>query len=302
MRNIIQGLLAFVIIASFSIPIIAQDDDYTWWNNKHNWDGHSPWTSYLTYSPAYFGPNALPVPEIRDAAIDRKMGVESRADLHFSKGDNTQNLFLKLHYPFWDGRIAVEVYGVPVEHFKMDTLTRDKRAGRDKDARGVVAGDVHFGTLIQLLRDKDRWPDLLLGFSFRAPSGGGLGNARYTDAPGYHFDVSAGKSFPLGEKLQLRPYFMLGFYVWQTNLEINPQNDAFLYGAGLSLLHERFECHARWGGYKGYLNNGDAPMVLRARAAYKFANADLRLSFQQGLHDFEYSTISLGVVFWVNVR
>lgn len=301
MHHLIKSAFLILLLAAGTKYCLAQDDDYTWWNNKHNWDGHSPWTSYLTYSPAYFGPNALPVPEIRDAAIDKRMGLESRADLHFSTGDNTQNLFLKLHYPFWDGRVAVQVYGVPAEHFIMDTLTRDERAGRDKDARGVVAGDVHFSTLIQLLRNKEHWPDLLLGFSFRAPSGGGLGNARYTDAPGYHFDISGGKSFALGEKLQFRPYLMLGFYVWQTNLEINPQNDAFLYGAGLSLFGEGFECHARWGGYKGYLNNGDAPMVLRARASYSFSNTDLRLSFQQGLHDFEYSTVSLGVVVWVDM-
>jgi len=162
-----------------------------------------------------------------------------------------------------------------------------------------VAGDIWFGTLIQLLRDHASWPDLLLGLSFRAPSGGGLGDARYTDAPGYYFDFSAGKSFRPGAKLMLRPHAMLGFYVWQTNIDINPQNDAFLYGAGLSLYNDHFEVNARWGGYLGYLNNGDTPMVLRANAIWKLSRTHLKLSFQQGLHDFGYTTASLGAVFWL---
>ncbi len=290
-------LFLSLLLPAFVAP--AQDDDYSWWNNRHGWDGYSSWTKYLTYSAACFGPNALPVPEIRDALIGSRASLEARADLHFSRGDDTQNLFMKFRYPFLDGRVAVEAYGVPIEHYVLDTVTRDERAARSRDPRGFVAGDIWFGTLIQLLRDHAGWPDLLLGLSFRAPSGGGLGDARYTDAPGYYFDLSAGKSFKAGAKLMLRPHAMLGFYVWQTNIDINPQNDAFLYGAGLSVYNDHFECNARWGGYLGYLNNGDAPMVVRANTIWKLQYTHLKLSFQQGLHDFGYTTVSVGAVFWL---
>ena len=260
-RIVITLFMLFTGIISF-----AQDDDYTWWNNKHHWDGVTSWIYYLIYSPAYMGPNALPVPEIRQGYIEQRISLETRADLHFSTGDNTQNLFLKLRFPFWKGRLAVEMYGVPVEYFKMDTLTRDERRGRDRNPEGFAAGDIYIGTLIQLLRDRGSWPDLLLGMTFRTATGGNLSNARYTDAPGYFFDLSAGKSFKTGPKLFIRPFVMMGFYVWQTNLDNWRQNDAFLYGIGISLYNDNFECNAKYGGYKGYIGNGDAPMVFRADA------------------------------------
>jgi hypothetical protein len=278
------------------LPLLAQED-YDWWNKKHNWDGHSPWRSYLTYSPAYFGPNALPVPEIRHAMINDYASLESRVDLHFSDGDKTQDLFLKLNYPFVDGRVAFEISWVPVEHFELDTITRDERAVRFQDAKGYVVGDIAFSTLIQILSGHRSWPDLLLGVSFRAPSGGGLGYARYTDAPGYHFDFSAGKNFSTGERVTLRPFAMFGFYVWQTNIDQSPQNDAFLYGLGLLLQNSSFECQANWGGYMGYMDNGDSPMVARFNARYKLPIVHLKLSLQQGIQDFEYTSIGLGVVF-----
>lgn len=298
MLRMLSRLLVFLLLVCFCWQANAQDDGYAWWNEKHNWDGVTNWWKYMTYSPAYMGANALPVPEIRNATIEKKVNLETRGDFHFSKGDNTQNLFLRLRYPLWDGRIAIELYGVPIEHFKTDTITRDERAARDYDAEGWAAGDLYIGTLIQLVRDHKSWPDILLGITLRTATGGGLGNARFTDTPGYFFDVSFGKSFDVSPKLKLRPYVMLGFYVWQTNRDDYRQNDAFLYGVGLSLYNEKFECNAKYGGYKGYIGNGDAPMVFRANAIYKLPKTHLKLSFQQGLQDYEYSTVSFGAVFF----
>jgi len=293
MKKLFTILFVIIFISPYAIS-----QDYDWWNKKHNWDGVTNWARYLIYSPAYLGPNALPVPEIRDALIEKSINLETKADFHFSKGDNTQNLFLKLFYPFWDGRVAVEIFAVPIEHFKMDTITRDERAGRDPDGEGYAAGDIYIGTLIQLLREHKHWPDLLLGITLRTASGGNVGNARYTDAPGYYFDLSAGKTFQAGQNLSLRPYVMFGFYAWQTNRDDYRQNDAFLYGVGLSFFNKHFECNTKYGGYKGYIGNGDAPMVLRAHAIYKFPKTHLKLSFQQGLQDIGYSTVSLGAVFY----
>jgi hypothetical protein len=90
---------------------------------------------------------------------------------------------------------------------------------------------------------------------------------------------------------------MIGFYVWQTNRDDWRQNDALLYGLGLAALGNKYEINIKWGGYKGYIGNGDAPMVFRANAIYKFPKTHLKLSFQQGLHDFDYSSISFGGVF-----
>lgn len=298
MNRSLSRLLLFLMLCGLAMQSNAQDDGYQWWNNKHNWDGVTNWWKYMTYSPAYMGANALPVPEIRDASIEKKVNLETRGDFHFSKGDKTQNLFLRLRYPLWDGRIAIELYGIPIEHFKTDTITRDERAARDYDAEGWAAGDLYIGTLIQLVRNHKSWPDILLGISLRTATGGGLGSARYTDTPGYFFDLSFGKSFSVSPKLKLRPFVMLGFYVWQTNRDDYRQNDAFLYGLGLSFYNDKFEFNAKYGGYKGYIDNGDAPMVFRANAIYKFPKTHIKLSFQQGLQDYDYSTVSFGAVFF----
>lgn len=298
MLKVLTRFVLFILLSSSCIGLFAQDEGYSWWNNKHNWDGVTNWMYYLKYAPKYFGPNALPVSEIRNALIEDRISLETRADLHFSKGDNTQNLFFKLKYPFWEGRLALEIYAVPVEFYKMDTLTRDERISRDRDGEGYAVGDLYFGTLIQIVKGHKTWPDLLLGITLRTASGGNLGGARYTDAPGYYFDLSAGKTFFSDKKVSLRPYAMLGFYVWQTNRDDWRQNDALLYGLGLSLFNQKFECNAKYGGYKGYIGNGDAPMVFRANVIYKLPKTHFKLAFQQGLQDFDYSTISLGAVFY----
>ena len=142
MLKVLTRFIIFILLSSSCIGLFAQDEGYSWWNNKHNWDGVTNWMYYLKYAPKYFGPNALPVPEIRNAQIEDRISLETRADLHFSKGDNTQNLFFKLKYPFWEGRLALEIYAVPIEFYKMDTLTRDERVSRDKDGEGYAVGDL----------------------------------------------------------------------------------------------------------------------------------------------------------------
>ena len=294
MHNRISGFLYFFLLLIVT-PVIAQDN-YEWWNKKHNWDGVSSWSSYLIYSPAYFGPNALPVPEIRDGSIKKRINLETRSDMHLSRGDNTFDLFLKLDVPLFDGKVAIEAFGVPFEVYEMDTVTRDERAVRDRDAEGTAVGDLYVSTKIQLLRDYKGWPDLMLGITLRTASGNSLGDARYTDAPGYYFDLSAGKSYEIGNTLFIRPFAMLGFYVYHTNREDWRQNDAFLYGLGLSAYSQQWKFSASWGGYKGYFNDGDAPMVARANVLYKFKKLHLKLAFQQGLHDFKYSSVRIGTV------
>jgi len=92
-------------------------------------------------------------------------------------------------------------------------------------------------------------------------------------------------------------YAMVGFYVFQTNLEKYPQNDAFQYGTGLDLNFGRFQLDQQWGGYIGYLENGDKPMVYRLNLTwYSQKTMDLKLRFQQGFFDFPYTSIRLSTV------
>ena len=272
--------------------------DYSWWGKVHNWDGITSWYNYLKFSPGYFGPNALPVPEITKGFVMDKGSIELAVDGHFSKGDNTQNLFTKLYYPIVANLIAIESYVVPIEHFKMDTATRDDRAARIKSGEGTAGGDIYFGTIIQLVKNK-KFPDIAIRLSCRTASGTNVSAARYTDAPGYFFDLSGGKDFKIknSENKKIRVYGMLGFYSWQTNSEAHRQDDALLYGAGIDFSCEKYTISASSAGYIGYINNHDSPAVVRLNILRKGKSFNYGISTQYGLHDFYYKSIRLSLIY-----
>lgn len=56
-------------------------------------------------------------------------------------------------------------------------------------------GEIHLNTNIQLL---NKWRENFhsgLRIGYRLPTSNGLGMARFTDAPGYYFDLNAAKPF-----------------------------------------------------------------------------------------------------------
>ncbi|MCF8298328.1 MAG: hypothetical protein K9J13_12350, partial [Saprospiraceae bacterium] len=270
----------------------------------HNWDNHTHWTQYLTVSPDYFGPNALPVPEIANGKIKDKLEFENGLYQHFSKGDYTANCFSHLSIPI-EEKVVIESYMVPVEYFKFDTLIRDKRATREIDGEGFASGDVYFGTRIQIIENHKKLPDIALGLSFKTASGSQLRNARYTDTPGYFFDLSFGKDLKTNKKLfeNLRVYGVLGFYSWQTYMENNQQNDAILYGGGFEMEFSKLKINNSLGGYYGYLNNGDRPMVYHFDLLTSIHNSFMyKLSYQYGINDFPYQTVGLSLIYNVNLQ
>ena len=171
------------------IKVGVAQKDYAWWNNKHNWDGITHWSQYIIVSPKFMGPNALPVPKVRNALINEDVQLEAGSDFHFNKGDNTQNLFFGLFLPFAESKIAIEIYGVPLEHYNMDTVTRDERRAREKSTEGFASGDLYFGTVIQLIKNKRNLPDMTISLNAKTASGTNFENARFTDSPGYFFDL-----------------------------------------------------------------------------------------------------------------
>jgi hypothetical protein len=60
--------LLFFFVTCTLCPLTAQEN-FSWWNELHNWDGLSPWEGYLIVSPDFFGPNALPVPKLQNGRI-----------------------------------------------------------------------------------------------------------------------------------------------------------------------------------------------------------------------------------------
>jgi hypothetical protein len=243
------------------------------------------------------GPNALPVPEVKTGRLPDKASIRLFTDLHYSNGDNTQDVFSSLYLPLAGNKVGLELYGVMVEHYKMDITTRDQRHSRDFDAKGFSVGDLNIATLIALTRDHGKLPDMLIRIAFRIPSGSNMRGARFTDAPGYHFDLLLSKN--LTENLELTG--MAGFYSWQLNYNtervLYHQNDAFLYGAGLIFSKKRIKIEGCIAGYAGYINIKDSPMILRLKTELSFGKVKGVLGLQQGvMDDFDYTTLRFGVI------
>lgn len=278
--------ISFLFIALVS----AGQDDWSWWNELHDWETGDPgWRNWIIMSPGYLGPNALPVPEVKRGFLSEKMECEITASNHFHSGDPTQDISGRGYFPFAKGKIAVEVYGVLFEHYAYTEEIRNERFSRDKNGKGTAIGDLYFSTLIQLVKDR-KFPNTLLRFATKTASGSNLDAGRYSDTPGYFFDLSFSKDYGQKEELVFRPYSMLGFYAWQTNDEGNLQNDAFLYGLGTDFEKNNWRFASSWSGYYGYKNNGDRPMQLNFELRKDYDKKAFRLQYQHGLHDWLYRT------------
>lgn len=288
-----------IVCLVFTNHFIAFAQDSQWWNELHNWDGVSSWKEYITYSSKYMGPNALPVPEINAGEFSRFTELELGLEQHLSPGDKTFNLLANVFLPVVKDRVGLRVNYRPVEFYEMDTVTRNERAARDYDPSGYSFGDIYFSTLIQVIKNHEKLPDLMLSINLKTASGTNLGNARHTDAPGYYFDASTGKTFQTGNKIitSWRPYFMWGFYSYQTNRNDYLQNDAFLYGIGFRVETPVVWIENQVGGYLGYFGNGDQPAVYRLKFNCRRESLlNCKLGFQIGLHDFPYYSVCLSGV------
>lgn len=106
--------ISFLFCLVLAVELNGQD--FNWWRNLVNWDGVTPWQRYLITTPAYPGPNALPVPLISNGSIDSINSVGLTSNLHFSRGDNTQNVAIYGNYCVVKERIAFDITWISYEH------------------------------------------------------------------------------------------------------------------------------------------------------------------------------------------
>jgi len=290
MRKII---LLFVCLT----PLFCYSEDYNWWNIKHGWEPGMPgWRSFLHITPGYLGPNALPVPEIKKGVVQAGTNLELGLDFHFREGDPTQNIFAKYYRSFADDRIAIELYGVVAEHYAMSDDVRDERIARDFDGKGFAAGDLYFSTLIQLVKNR-KFPNTMLRMAGRTASGSQLDAARYSDSPGYFFDLSFSKEYSCkNEKMSFTPFASAGFYSWQTNDVLNLQNDAYMYGLGADFRFSHWTISNSISGYSGYKHERDKPMVYSFDLNRTLKNKTIRLQYLYGIYVWTYQTLKLSLI------
>lgn len=296
-----KHLFLIIFLVLFSLLSVGQTD-WSWWNNTHGWEAGMPgWRDWIIISPGYLGPNALPVPEVKRGFLTTKGEFELTASGHFHSDDRTQDLAGRAYLPFANGKIAVEVYGVMLEHYSFTDEIRDERFSRDKDGEGYAIGDFYFSTLIQIFKDR-KFPNTLFRFTAKTASGSNLDGARYADSPGYFMDLSFSKDYGHAQAMVFRPYVMLGFYGWQTNDEENLQNDAFLYGIGSDFEKNNWRFTSSWSGYYGYIDNGDRPMQLNFELRKDYNKTAFRIQYQHGLHDWLYRTVRFSFLWKINMK
>jgi hypothetical protein len=269
------------------------------WAQTVNWDGVSHWSKYINMLPAHMGPNALPVPPSGNGHINSHSFVGATLQLHSAPGDHSQSIVLYGNYCLVKDVISFDASYIPAEYYTMsDTLKRERHVYyefyNDKKARGDLILNVN----IHLLKKLDKQVQLALQLGYRYPSSNGFGAARFTDDMGYYIDVSAGK--PLGNS-GLKFIAMAGFYCWQVEKGDLRQDDAFLYSGGFEWNKNGWNAQATIAGYVGYLENqGDKPCLARAAIEKKMHHTGILLKFQQGLHDYKYTTIEFGAKHYFN--
>lgn len=301
MRNFRTRSLGFVMsnILLFSTTLLLSQTDYSWWNQKHNWDGTSHWFNYMTMSPGYLGPNALPVPEFHGREIPNQHKISLGTEVHYSTGDKTANLYCSFTFPLFTEKASIHVDYRPVEIYRTDTITRDLRASRQFNPEGYSLGDLYIATHIQVLKDHKKWPDISIGIGIKTASGTNLDGARHTDTPGYWLELGMGKKFLTGLSTlrSIEVYSRVGFYAYQIYMMNYRQNDAILYGAGIDLEIGKLRICNQVTGFHGYIKNGDRPLVYRVIFKPSVARRiSAYLLLQQGLKDFQYTSARLALV------
>lgn len=297
MKSVATFLL---LIFTASIALAQDKEDWSWWNNQHGWKPGMPgWRNWIVISPGFLGPNALPVPDVKKGFIVNDSQVEVTTSYHFHDGDPTQDISGRVFLPFAKGKIAVEMYGVLYERYNYTTEIRNERFSRDRDGKGYAIGDFYFSTLIQVAKDR-KFPNTLFRIALKTASGNNLEAARYADTPGYFFDFSFSKNFGNSEQMLFRPFGMIGFYSWQTNDELNLQNDACLYGAGFDLKKKDYTFTSSVSGYQGYKDNGDRPAQLNFQLQKDWGKRAVKLQYQHGLHDWLYRTVRFSFLWKFN--
>lgn len=288
--------LCLFILLPFIPKAQNADDSWEWWNELHGWESGDPgWRNWMKITPGYLGPNALPVPQVKKGFMEDSTEIDITISNHFHSGDPTQDISGRLFIPFSTNKIAIEIYGVIAERYAFSEEIRNERIARDKDGKGFAIGDFYFSTLIQLSKNR-KFPNTLLRAAMKTASGNQLEAARFSDSPAYHFDLSFSKDLGEIHSGVFRPFGLVGFYSWQTNDEMNLQNDALMYALGVDFEKEDWLLSAAWSGYSGYKNRRDRPMQLSFDLRKDFRNKAMKIQYQHSLRNWGYKTLRISLI------
>ena len=252
--------------------------------------------------PAYFGPNAFPVPDMLDGRTSAELRLELYGDCFLGTttgsvaDDITGDVFAKLTIPLFTSKANLAVWMPIFEYFhtsaEVNALRRLPHVG---SLQGFDSGDAYVSADIRILSQERHHCDMSVRAALKTASANRFAEGRCYDAPGYFFDVAVGRGIAInkGRGGELRVAVSTGFLCWQT--DNGRQNDAVMYGALLKWGYKRFCVDTCLGGYVGWEGDGDRPMTLKTNLSYALGDWSIRLSHQVGFMDWPYHQLRLGV-------
>ena len=256
-------------------------------------------------APAYFGPNAFPVPDMLDGRTSSKLKVEFYGDCFLGTttgrvaDDVTGDLFVKLTLPLFTPKANLTVWMPLFEAFhtsaELNALRRLPEPYATNDLRGMDVGDVYVSTDVQILNQERHKVDMTARAALKTASANEFPKARCYDAPGYFFDVAVGRGFEFAKENNLRLAVSTGLLCWQT--DNGRQNDAVMYGLLVAYTYKKFTIDTCFGGYAGWENDGDRPMTLKTNLSYRIGDWSVRVGHQVGFMDWPYHQIRVGATY-----
>ena len=253
-------------------------------------------------APAYFGPNAFPVPDMLDGRTSSKLKLELYGDCFLGtttgnvSDDITGDLFAKLTIPLFTPKVNLTVWMPIFEYFYTSAEVNElRRLHHSGDLKGVDSGDLYVSADIRILSQERHHIDITARAVLKTASANQFAKGRCYDAPGYFFDAAFGRGFQFGANSNLRVALSGGFLCWQT--DNGRQNDAVMYGALIAYSFKNFTIDTCFGGYAGWENDGDRPMSLKTNISYRIGNLSLRVGHQMGFRDWRYHQIRVGATY-----
>ena len=288
LKTVISLLLLSAVVVKAQTPIVAPDLGVP-----------------SLVAPAYFGPNAFPVPDMLDGTTCGDLKVELYGDGYLCSmtssayDDITLDLFAKATIPLFTDRVNLVIWMPVVEWFRSGPAVNTHRRVQDpyRWITGVDSGDAYVSTDILVMDERKTGCGMVLRAALKSASGNSFSTARVYDAPGYFFDLSVGRN--IRESADGRTIFRValtgGFLCWQT--ANGRQNDAVMYGALASLKTGPFKAEVNYGGYVGWEGKGDRPMTLKTKLSWSFGRCSLNAMYQVGFVDWPFHQIRLGATY-----
>jgi len=258
------------------------------------------------YAPAWFGPNAFPVPELSEATIVSTTTFDITADYYFGFGDKTKNGYFRVEIPLYKEKVALKIWSAFGEHFDLTQETANQRnIPIEREIKGNANSDIYVQTKIRLNKESRFYPSVILNSTLKTSSGTKNLSKRYYNTSGYYFDVEAGKSFYIKSAVanELRWVATLGFLCWET--DNYTQNDAPMYGTKLIISNNKIDWENGIRGYTGWMSShpaygadyGDKPVVGFTKLTFKGEKNKYYIQYQYGMRDFPYHQLRAGIQF-----